>query len=111
MESLPTREQVAQRVRAARAYAGLKQPTLAQQMGYSTRNWSRIENADEDADGLDTDQRARVAQLCGVPNAFMELGFQVLAEAEVALRMRELQADVAALLRNREGPGQVGDLP
>lgn len=111
MEAAPTREQIAQRVRAARAHAGLKQPALAKLMGYSTRNWSRIEHADDDADGLDRDQRARVAEICSVPPVFMERGFQVLGEAEVVRRMQELQAEVVALLRTREEPGPVAGLP
>lgn len=111
MEALPTREQVAQRVRAARAYAGMKAPELAQAMGYSERNWSRVENGDDEGRPLDSDQRALVAELCNVPRAFMELGFEGLGEAELVLRMQELQADVARHLRTREEPGPIAGLP
>lgn len=111
MEALPTREQVARRVRAARAYAGMKVPELAKAMGYSVRNWSRVENGDDDGRPLDRDQRTLVAELCGVPLAFIEHGFEVLAEAEIALRMQELQDDVAALLRTREERGPAEGSP
>lgn len=92
---------MAARVRAARGWRGLDLKELAEAMGYSTRNWSRVEAGEKK---LDRDERERVAALCGVPVAFMEYGFKVLAEAELERRLAQIADDLAALRRGEEEP-------
>lgn len=62
----------AARVRAARGYAGLQAKELAAQLNISVETMSRIENGHR-APSLE--ERQRIAEICGVPPAFMEEGF------------------------------------
>lgn len=77
-------------------------------MGYSPRNWSRVEAGQKK---LDRDERERVAVLCDVPLAFMEKGFRALAAAEIELRLAEIADELAALRRDEEEPPEAPGSP
>lgn len=88
----------AARVRAARAYAAMEQQAFASELGVSLRTLSRMESGERPATH---DERAVIADLCGVPHWFMEHGFhppaKELPPAEVNRRLSDLEEAVTYL--------------
>ena len=68
----PKGGEIAGRLRAARGYAGLRQPELAAALGVSLATLSRMENG---RTTVSDNTRREVAAICGVPATFMEVGF------------------------------------
>ena len=80
----------AQRVRAARAFAGLHQHELAERIGTSTQSIKRWEDpADGQAPKLH--HRIAIAATCQVPPEFMELGFGDIDEPEIRERLERIE--------------------
>ena len=93
----------AARIRAARAYAGLKQQELADALGHDSKTQIRRE-----ADDGDPPRRAEliaIAVVCGVPLSFLDHGFQDASSEPERLAEAKSLADQArglAELRERE---------
>jgi transcriptional regulator with XRE-family HTH domain len=91
--AMPTRgDENAARVRAARAYAGIDQKTLADALGVSVQTYKRIESGVRPL--LDGDAEV-IAKRCGVPRGFLLEGFtqhDPEGQARLELVRRELQA-------------------
>lgn len=108
----PRGGEYAARIRAAHAYAGLKQPELAKLLGLSVETVSRLENGRGNAN----DERIlrRVAEACGVPYAFMEHGWAALTvSADSDRRAQVMQADpavVAAIAETAQAMRNGGDV-
>jgi transcriptional regulator with XRE-family HTH domain len=85
---------MAARIRAARAYAGLRQNRVAELLGISVAALRRIEAGETRPD---PEQLDRLAVLCSVPVEFMRYGFEPLL-TEIKKNRRLLQRDLA---RNR----------
>jgi transcriptional regulator with XRE-family HTH domain len=71
-------EEVAKRVRAARAYAGLSIPRLADELGVGLQTIKRIEA------GHRSPRRYElwgIADICGLPSGFFEASFDLLGTA------------------------------
>lgn len=79
----------AARIRAARAYAGLKQDELAEHLGVDSNTIKRREA------GTQNPKRGEllaIAAVTGVPVSFMEHGFGEIDEAEVLQRLDRIEA-------------------
>lgn len=90
------------RVRAARAYAGLKQGVLADLSGVSFDTLRRIEQ-EKRAPVLD-DLRA-IGDACGVPRVFMEQGWAAMSgptSEEVNQRFAELERMISQIGAGRQ---------
>jgi transcriptional regulator with XRE-family HTH domain len=85
---------MAARIRAARAYAGLRQNRVAELLGISVAALRRIEAGETRPD---PEQLDRLAVLCSVPAEFMRYGFEPLL-TEIKKNRRLVQRDLA---RNR----------
>lgn len=83
----------AARIRAACAYADLKQPQAAAAMGFSTRTWARVEAGER---ALDRGQIAQLAELCNVPVEFFRDGFLAGEATIVAQEIDRIGRDLAA---------------
>lgn len=68
----PKGGEIAGRLRAARGYAGLKQPEMAKALGISVETLSRMENG---RTTVHDETKERVATICGVPGAFLQAGW------------------------------------
>jgi transcriptional regulator with XRE-family HTH domain len=79
------REQRAARARAARAFADLGQSEVADKLGVSHITVKRIERATKD---ISIDELHAIADVCGVPHAFMDDGFQTIPKELEALHGR-----------------------
>lgn len=86
----------AARIRAARGYAGLKQPELAKALGVSVETVSRLENG---RTTIGSDTLERVGCVCQVPPAFMEAGFAPLERpiSDMEARVYNLERRLDAL--------------
>lgn len=84
------------RLRAARAYAGLTQPELADRLGVGRMTIVRGEEGEREPKRMELRE---IAEICGVPLAFLEHGFAAL---EVDPRLRELLAKAKGALQGRE---------
>lgn len=101
MEGVSTSERT-RRVRAAWAYSGLTQSDLAERTGIAEgtiRGWLNKKRTG----GPDASDASLIAKACGVPAAFMELGFAPLAgpvdnAVEEVYRLREEHGQRLALL-------------
>lgn len=80
-------------IRAARAYARIEQATLAKHLGMSIRDYRRVEAGGKH---LDADQRATVADVCGVPAWFVHKGLADVLDEAPAERFAELERQVRA---------------
>lgn len=69
-------ERRAARIRAARAYADLDQPTIAQTLGVSTVTVKRMERGQRE---IKLEDLHAIAEVCGVPVEFMTEGFEAAA--------------------------------
>ena len=67
------RDERAARARAARAYAKLDQKDVAELLGQSTVTVKRMEAGARD---ISLDDLHAIAELCGVPQEFMDRGFE-----------------------------------
>jgi transcriptional regulator with XRE-family HTH domain len=88
----PVMTDYAARIRAARAYAGLKQDELAERLGVDTNTIKRREA------GTQNPKRGEllaIAAITGVPVSFMEHGFGETDEAEVLQRLDRIEALLA----------------
>jgi transcriptional regulator with XRE-family HTH domain len=79
-------------LRAARGYSGIPQPTLAEGLGVHTSTLSRYERGEKIISG---EMLTRAGELCGIPEWFMEYGFEV----PVAIDTPNLNEKVEALER------------
>lgn len=84
----PKGGETAGRLRAARGYAGLKQPELADALGVSVETLSRMENG---RTTVSESTRYSIAEICGVPDAFMDVGFGPLRRPVSDLEQRVLE--------------------
>lgn len=108
------RVQQGRRIAAARIYAGLKQPELAQRMGISVSSLSRLERGDKAAAVMNDDSMRELGKLIsdGIPEWFMTSGFNVpvdldtptLTEEVEALR-RQMDTVLDILTRRAAAPG------
>lgn len=89
------REAYAARIRAARAFAGLDQQTLATHFGVSKVTIKRMERGERETS---MDELAEIAALCRVPLAFMVNGF-----AEDDVQAESVALTAARLLRREVG--------
>lgn len=94
--------ELAARARAARGYSGLSQLELAKAMDYSVETMSRIENGRR---ALNEGELHKIGQVCGVPLAFMDHGFELIDDAghapvaaDVLTRMNALEDQVRELI-------------
>lgn len=99
-------DEIARRVRAARAYAGLTIPQLAERIGVGERTIKRVEMRQRIAR---TYELWAIADACGVPRWFFETEFQELTSADQATsdlvrRVGILEARVADLSDREESP-------
>lgn len=74
-----TRQERAARIRAAIAYSDRDQKDLAEQLGISVTTLSRYENGKSP---VDDKAAVRILTACGVPEWFLEHGFQDAPEPE-----------------------------
>lgn len=74
------RKAAAARIRAARGYAGMTQPGLAEKLGLSLATIKRIESA---ARPLSIEELLRIGAACHVPPDFMLHGFENMPTAHV----------------------------
>lgn len=94
-------------VRAAIAYADLRAPEVAQALGVSTTTVSRWQGNGKPPD---PEQQRRLAELCGVPLAFLQHGFPAETphgtewlEGEL-LELRRQMADLTDLVNQLARP-------
>lgn len=75
-------EEIGRRIRAARAYADIKQPKLASQLGVSRDTLYRLEKGGRQMRPLEDESAllARIADLCGLPLGFFTEDYQQLEE-------------------------------
>jgi transcriptional regulator with XRE-family HTH domain len=90
------REEVARRIRAARAYADLPQSAFAELLHCTTATVRRIENGQREMNG---DELEGIARLCGVPMAFLEQGFDHDDVEDTRRRLAEVERGLAELRR------------
>lgn len=81
--------QYASRIQAARAYAGLTQPQLAERLGIAVETIKRREKGTHDPN---KGERIAIASICGVPASFMEHGFGMYEESDVIRRLERIEA-------------------
>lgn len=102
-EGVSDSEAYAARTRAARGYAGLKHHELAALLNVSVRTLNRMESGKRPPD---LEEREAIAAACGVPPAFMEVGFAPLGRPisdlersvhDLRSQFTELRAAVVAL--------------
>lgn len=102
MEPLIPPRAAAARARAAIAYAGLEHSDIEKKTGLDVAMVRRITSKASPRDGR-LERLWAIADACDVPRAFMEQGFDALAEAENAQRIEALASEVAALRLRVEG--------
>jgi transcriptional regulator with XRE-family HTH domain len=85
----PPLPEVARRVRAARAYAGLTVAELADRLGMGVQTIKRIESGRRTARGFEL---AAIAETCELPREFFELDFHEMWREASA--QRELLARI-----------------
>jgi transcriptional regulator with XRE-family HTH domain len=70
-------EEVGRRIRAARAYADIKQPDLARELGVSRDTLYRLEKGGRQLRPLEDEGAllARIAEICGLPDVFFTGNF------------------------------------
>lgn len=83
------------RIRAATAYADLRQPQVARHFGYSVRSWARVEAGEKQ---LDAGELERLAELTGVPVEFLRDGFRA-GRDDLAAQTLEQVRENAVLMR------------
>lgn len=74
---MPRGGEAAARIRAAHGYSDLRREDLGAAIGLSLRHLGRLEAGQATAD---RELRERIANACGVPPAFMEVGFAPLTD-------------------------------
>lgn len=95
----------AARVRAARGFADMTQQELADALGVEVQTIKRREKPPSQRGSQEPKkgERLAIAQICGVPPAFMEDGFRGQARSEMAEMLTETVDTVRELLvRERE---------
>lgn len=105
MDVAPTED--ARRLRAAQAWKGLSDEELASALGVSKRTVGRMRSGEA---RLDAERKARIAEVTGVPEWFMQSGFDRGGDGDLEGRIaqledsfRELRSTVATRLRPRGG--------
>lgn len=88
--------QYAARYRAARAYAGLSQPELAERLGVDAQTIKRRESGAKEPKKAEL---IAVAAICQVPLTFMESGWGALTADEVSTLLRT-QTDILARIED-----------
>jgi transcriptional regulator with XRE-family HTH domain len=78
-----TQTEIARRVRAARAYAGLSVAELANRVGLGLQTIKRIESGKRNARPFEV---WAIAEACELPREFFDLDFQELCSAVAAQR-------------------------
>lgn len=111
MPEAPRGDIYAARARAARAYADLERPELGQRLSFSKESITRIENG-EKAISDDPELRRRLAEACGLPPLFMEVGFAPLEQpiTEVERRIYQLEARLGVVETTTRPLADVDDL-
>jgi transcriptional regulator with XRE-family HTH domain len=103
-------EELAARLRAARAYADLRQADLADLLGESLTTYKRMER---DGRNLDSEDRLRaVARRCGIPEAFMLAGWGPLARplSDAERRLVAVEDQLQRLLALEDAVGELRGL-
>jgi transcriptional regulator with XRE-family HTH domain len=103
----PRTAPLAARIRAARCYADLKQPQLAQKTGLGYETIKRIE-AGRRTPSLD--ERQTIADACGVPRWFIEEGFGREPAGSLDERVATLEREVSSLRAAAGLPAPPGEL-
>jgi transcriptional regulator with XRE-family HTH domain len=95
-------------VRAARAYADLKQPELAAKTGIGVETVKRIE-AGTGGRVPSLEERQLIADACDVPRDFLDHGFPVESQTTpIERRLSTLEAQVRALREPPDTERRVG---
>jgi transcriptional regulator with XRE-family HTH domain len=95
-----TTANAAARIRAARNFADLSQPQLAERIGKTVATLKRMERGQRDTDPREL---VAVADACGIPRRFMLEGFDAIVDHPTADDMTALQKRLEAIER-RIGP-------
>src|SRR3954453_8543251 len=82
--------EVARRVRAARAYAGLSIQELAARVGIGLQTLKRIENGRRKPSGPEL---LAIAEACGLPREFFDLDLDLLSNRALLLQRTMSQVD------------------
>jgi transcriptional regulator with XRE-family HTH domain len=90
-------DDLAARVRAAAAYAGLDEKRAAKAMGFSTRTLARLESGERD---LSVPEAKALAAATGVPLRFLYDGWD--ASGDLAQTVEELRREVDELRTDQE---------
>jgi transcriptional regulator with XRE-family HTH domain len=88
------------RYRAARAYAGLSQEALGDELGLDKKTIMRRENGKQEGKA---GERAAVAAICGVPPEFMERGWDTLQPSEIRVLLDQ-QTQILGRIENAVDP-------
>lgn len=100
----------AARVRAAMAYADIDVKDSEERVGIGPATMARIMSPTTPR-GASIDELRQIAHACGVPEGFMEQGFEALAAVDQARRIDELASGLEALTRRVEELGGEGNSP
>src|SRR5262245_30620597 len=88
----------AARIRVARSYADLDQAAFAKALGVSVVTVKRIERGNRD---ISLDDMFRLADMCGVPRAFMERGFEGAATPATSDEVLKVKDEIVATIEAR----------
>jgi transcriptional regulator with XRE-family HTH domain len=93
------RTELAKRIRAARAFAGIDQAAVAEALGVSVITVKRMERGARD---VPLDELQKLAEICEVPREFLEHGFlKVAHHGTSAENLREIQTNIIDALDAR----------
>jgi transcriptional regulator with XRE-family HTH domain len=96
---IPPGEQAA-RIRAAIGHSGLESREVAKRLGVSYATLRRRYDRNEPSGVASVEELHAIADVCGVPRAFMEEGYARFVDgAELAGRVTQLEAQAAAQAR------------
>lgn len=95
-------EEIARRIRAARAYAGLSQKELGLKVQMHAQTIKRYENADDPENTPNDGRLTAIAVACGLPASwFSEAGMELpLPPEELRERLRRIEDSLELLLRS-----------
>jgi transcriptional regulator with XRE-family HTH domain len=99
LEEVPQPTPLNARARACRAYAGIKEKALAEATGIEPPRMRRILRPSKPAQPT-MDELTAIAEACGVPHVFVELGFAALPgdEPDITERVQALEAKMDTVL-------------
>ena len=102
MKGATLRAHTARRVRAARGWANMSQPQLAEEIDMSVASLRRIEQEKRD---VSTAELIRIGEVCGVPRKFMLTGWTDTGKSTQESRADALEGiihDMAKRIRRHE---------